>query len=250
MLRFALVASGSKGNCCLVRNEETSIVIDCGTTQKYIKASFQSLHFSYLDADALFITHTHIDHVKQLKMFHSIETYSRAFLDTDHYHHLLAHSVTQIKTMRIEEFPLSHDTNETSGFVIEDKDSKMVYVTDTGYLNQSYYGAMQDADYYIFESNHDPQMLMQTNRPLGTKRRILSDQGHMCNEVASENLSCLIGEHTSEIVLAHISQEANDPVLAKNTLIETLVRKHIPYEGLSITSAPQFAIVTSKNYPL
>ena len=40
-MKFALLASGSKGNCCLIKHKDTKLVIDCGTTRKYLKSCFE-----------------------------------------------------------------------------------------------------------------------------------------------------------------------------------------------------------------
>ena len=61
----------------------------------------------------------------------------------------------------------------------------------------------------IFESNHDVDRLMHTKRPMFLKQRILSDNGHLNNEDSSLNLTSLINAKTKNIVLAHLSEEAN-----------------------------------------
>ncbi len=42
-MKFALLASGSKGNCCLIKHKDTNLVIDCGTTRKYLNNCFQQI---------------------------------------------------------------------------------------------------------------------------------------------------------------------------------------------------------------
>ena len=51
------------------------------------------------------------------------------------------------------------------GYIVEDGIEKLVYVTDTGYVNQKYYPMMKGADYIVLESNHDVDILMHTSRP-------------------------------------------------------------------------------------
>ena len=69
MMKFALLCSGSKGNCFLLQDEHTSILIDCGNTRRYLSMRLEELGVAVSDIDALLITHTHTDHVSQLKMF-------------------------------------------------------------------------------------------------------------------------------------------------------------------------------------
>ena len=44
-MKFALLASGSKGNCCLIKHKDTKLVIDCGTTRKYLKSCFEQISY-------------------------------------------------------------------------------------------------------------------------------------------------------------------------------------------------------------
>ena len=50
-MKFYVLASGSKGNCCVVMNHDTKIVIDCGSTQKYLKECFKKIEcdIAYID---------------------------------------------------------------------------------------------------------------------------------------------------------------------------------------------------------
>lgn len=243
MMKFALLASGSKGNCCIIKDEKNSIIIDCGTTQTYLKKCFERLQFDYLQSDALFVTHTHSDHIAQLKMFDSIKTYSKSTLETNHYVPIVNFEEIKIANFTIKELPLSHDAESTSGFIIQNNGCKLVYVTDTGYVKEEYLPMMENADYYIFESNHDVEMLMSTKRPMYVKQRIIGDKGHLCNEDSAHLLAQLVGANTKEIVLAHISEEGNHHQKAKQVLQNILADQQIESSRIKITSAPQFDIV-------
>lgn len=243
MMKFALLASGSKGNCCLIEDEKSSIVIDCGSTKTYLKQCFEKLEYDYMNSDALFVTHTHKDHVSQLKMFDPITTYSRCDLDTNHFNRISTFDEVEVNTLKVKELPLSHDSEIVSGFIVENEDSKLVYVTDTGYIKEEYLPLIENADYYIFESNHDVEMLMETRRPMHIKQRIIGDLGHLCNEDCAEILANVVGDKTKEIVLAHISEEGNDRTKAKDVLVETLKAKQIDCSKIKIIPAPQFEII-------
>lgn len=207
-MKFSLLASGSKGNCCVISNKDTKIVIDCGSTQKYLKESFQKIQCEISSLDACLITHTHTDHISCLKLFSHLPVYGEEDLGVRRQTLIREGECFQIKSMRIESIRLSHDS-KCLGYIIQDQDAKLVYITDTGYLKEQYYEKIRDADYYIFESNHDLKMLIQSRRPEYVKNRIRSASGHLCNEDCARHLKKCIGEHTKQIVLAHISEEAN-----------------------------------------
>lgn len=243
MIKFALLASGSKGNCCLIRNCETSIVIDCGSTKKYLSGCFERLKYDYQSTNALFVTHTHTDHISQLKMFNGIDTYSMSELETDHFYQVRPYDRIELDTLNITVIPTSHDADDSCGYVVESDSEKLVYITDTGYISEAMKPYLKNADYYIFESNHDIEMLMATRRPMYVKQRIIGDFGHLCNEDCANTLVDLVGNNTKEIVLAHLSEEGNSKEKAKSVLIETLAQHNINYNDIRIVSAPQFEII-------
>ena len=74
-------------------------------------------------------------------------------------------------------------------------------MTDTGYVSQKNMEYIKNLDYYIFESNHDIEMLMNTRRPLFLKNRIFGDKGHLNNEYSAHVMAQVIGENTKEICL-------------------------------------------------
>ena len=65
-MRVDLLCSGSKGNSCLVRTDSTSILIDCGSTKRYLMDALSRVQQDPSSLDSLLITHTHKDHVSQL----------------------------------------------------------------------------------------------------------------------------------------------------------------------------------------
>ena len=121
-------------------------------------------------------------------------------------------------------------------------------MTDTGegnYKNKKY---ITNADYYIFESNHNIPMLMESKRPFYIKSRILGDEGHLSNEVASDTLCDIIGDKTKQIYLAHISQEANTKETAINTLYSKAKERDISLENIFVNAADQNIELTGGKY--
>lgn len=241
-MEFSLLASGSKGNCCVIRHKDSQIVIDCGSTRRYLKQSFEELQIDYEATDALLITHTHQDHISQLKMFQDIKTYAAQDIATSHLEHVEAFDKITCKDFSVTVLPMSHDCENTVGYVLECDEGKMVYITDTGYIKNEVKPYLVDADYYVFESNHDIEMLMQTSRPVYIKQRIINDNGHLCNDDSANVLSEVIGERTKEIILAHISQEGNTRRMAHDTALSILQKKGVYRSDIRLYPAEQFGI--------
>ena len=93
---------------------------------------------------------------------------------------------------------------------------------------------MKNKKSYIFESNHDIEMLMNGKYRHELKVRILGDKGHLSNEMSTEYLSKLIGIDTKYIILAHLSEENNTELLAYETLEKKLKQEKIENKKIII----------------
>jgi phosphoribosyl 1,2-cyclic phosphodiesterase len=68
-MKVVVLSSGSKGNTTYVECGNTKILIDMWNTCKYVVSKLMGIGINAEDIDAIFITHTHVDHVKGLKVF-------------------------------------------------------------------------------------------------------------------------------------------------------------------------------------
>ena len=241
-MKFYLLASGSKGNCFLIKHKEETIVIDCGSTKRYLLSSFQQILVDYQSVDGVLLTHEHSDHISQLKLFKDRKIFAPFELAEYEIEHIHPYTSIQFKSFRITPIPLSHDCSIAVGYIIEVENEKLVYVTDTGYFKESDYTLIRDATYYIFESNHDPELLMKTKRPYLTKQRILSMTGHLSNDDCADILNSVVTVNTKEIVLAHLSEEANTIELA-----EQVVAKRLEDRRVRVRAAKQFEVLEGGN---
>lgn len=240
-MRMDLLCSGSKGNSCIIRDRDTKILLDCGSTKRYLMQTMDDVGVDVPSLDGVLITHTHKDHVSQIKQFKELPIYSYCDIKDINDHRIVRPGESfEIGTLRITVIGLSHDSPNTVGYVIESPEEKLVYITDTGYIPNRYKPYLEDADYYIFESNHDIKQLMDTSRPLFVKQRILGDSGHLCNEDSARNLTQIINTRTKEIVLAHLSQEANHPQLALDVMQDIFAGQALPLAGIRVRAADQF----------
>lgn len=209
--------------------------------------SFGQISYDPKATDAVLITHTHSDHVSQMKLFHDIPTYATQEIKTDHLCNVSPFQEFDINELHITVLPMSHDCEGTVGYMIETDQEKLVYVTDTGYVKDEVKQRITNADYYIFESNHDIEMLMQTNRPVFLKQRIIGDTGHLCNEDCANIICNSLGDNTKEIVLAHISREGNTREMALQALEKQLHKQGKLQEQLKRFPAEQYGIYIGGN---
>ncbi len=235
-MKVIVLSSGSKGNTTFVETDNTKILIDCGNTCKYICQKLASINVNPKDIDAILISHTHVDHIKGLQVFlHKFNT--KVYLTQkmqpelsyiENYEFINSNKFN-IKDITIDIIKTSHDASDSHGFILTNNNSSMVYVTDTGYINVKYHDILKNRNLYIFESNHDVEMLSNSNYPFQLRKRILSDKGHLSNYDSAKYLSEFIGDNTKYIMLAHLSKENNTQELAYETLIDRLnkTNKHI-----------------------
>ena len=139
-----------------------------------------------------------------------------------------------IKDMEIDVIKTSHDTEDSVGYIVSNNNKSVVYITDTGYINKKYFELLHNRNVYIFESNHDIEMLNNGKYPFELRQRILSDKGHLSNYDSAKYLSKFIGSDTKKIILAHLSEENNTEELALQTLTERLAKEKINFSNIII----------------
>lgn len=228
-MRVVVLSSGSKGNTTFIESGNTKILIDAGNTCKYIVNSLKGIGIDPSELDGIFITHTHVDHVKGLKVFlnkYNIKVYcSNNMLDELDYvnnYELINEGNINLRDLNINIIKTSHDVSESFGYILENDNKSIVYVTDTGYINNKYFPLLTNRSLYIFESNHDIEMLNNSSYSFDLRKRILGDKGHLSNYDSALYLSKFIGSDTKCVMLAHLSEENNTPSIAYDTLMERI----------------------------
>ena len=228
-MKVIVLSSGSKGNTTYIETQTTKILIDIGNTCKYITEKLSTIGVTLGEINAILITHTHTDHIKGLKTF--TNNYYAPIYITEKMHPKIPYvkqykyiesSLITIRDIKINIIKTSHDAEDSVGYIINNNDKSIVYITDTGYINKKYHPMLSNRDIYIMESNHDVEMLNNGPYPFPLRQRILSDKGHLSNHDSAKYIGDFIGPKTTNIVLAHLSHENNTPELAKETLLAKL----------------------------
>lgn len=240
-MKVKVLASGSKGNCTLIRTNKLNILIDIGINYQQLASELEELNLNTKDLSAILITHTHSDHIKglaalvkktNLKVYILAEMVESLISKIPKENIYLYEDPLIIEDIKIKLIRISHDV-EGVGFIIESNNRSLVYITDTGYINKKYLNLMNNKDLYIIESNHDEKMLMEGPYPYILKQRVIGDKGHLSNNTTAEYLLEVVGENTKKIILAHISEHNNTEELALNTTKNLLEENNI-YKSIEV----------------
>ena len=101
----------------------------------------------------------------------------------------------------MQSFGVSHDATDPQFYEVHYAGKSFAIVTDTGYVSDRVKGIVENADGYLFECNHDTEMLRAGIYPWSLKQRILSDQGHLSNEDSANALMSVLGLGPSRSIL-------------------------------------------------
>ena len=223
------LASGSSGNCTLVSEGDTHILVDAGISCRRITTALGELGIDPAGLTGICITHEHSDHICGLANFtkkYRVPVYTTAgtgrqlcyriaFLE-ELIHDFQPGACFQAGGLTVESFPTLHDTAQPCGFAFSNGSRKAAVVTDLGVVTEEVLRGVRGANLLVVEANHDVECLKSGPYPYYLKKRILGDQGHLCNEAgaALARTAAKAGAHT--VVLAHRSAENNTPAMALN----------------------------------
>lgn len=254
MLSLHVVGSGSKGNCSILVDSDTSrsILIDCGICKRDVMNTLKESGASPDSVDAILITHSHNDHVKCLGVVtrafkHSFKVYApeevafdcASLKEISPEIEVVPFSTSgafHIGPFLVRAFATSHDSGQSAGFRIETIDDSIGYATDTGFLDEGAMEALSGVRILALESNHDLQMLMGGDYPRLLKERISSDLGHLSNAQAHDALRRLSHPGLEHVVCMHLSENNNLKLLARESAEGALAEAGC---GASVTVASQ-----------
>src|SRR5690625_836319 len=240
-LRFSVLASGSTGNAFYIESDQEKLLVDAGLSGKQLDHLFSKIHVDPASLTGILVTHEHSDHIKGLgiiarkynlpiyandKTWKAMEN-SIGKLSLDQKFHFGMEEVKSFGDINVESFGVSHDAAEPMFYTFRNNNKKVALVTDLGYVSERIKKTIAGADAYIFEANHDVEMLRMGRYPWSVKRRILGDSGHVSNEDCGLALSDIVGNETKRIYLAHLSKDNNMKDLARMSVHNILQERGI-----------------------
>ena len=235
-LDFCVLGSGSSGNAVVFDCGGQRLLVDAGFSCRQLEKRLQAVGLGPIDFEGIVLTHEHSDHVKGARRFakrHRVPILATAgTLTGSRLRDAAAGTVTlspgrphELETFRIEPFAVPHDAREPIGVVIESPSGRRVgLVGDLGAMRRAARLHLRDLDALILESNHDVEMLRSGPYPWYLKKRIAGDRGHLSNHDAAAALGEILDSRLQAVVLYHLSQINNLPMLAEEATVVRLER--------------------------
>lgn len=235
--------SGSSGNSTLIRAGRKNILIDAGRNCKQIVNALGVAGTSPESIDAIFITHSHHDHLDALDVF--VRKYPANIYATASTHKSLAKKFTKphpyaedIIIVPGEAIDLGdgvsvvacntpHDAAGSVCYKVMYRGKSLMVMTDLGYITEDIRQMAYGVDGVLIEANYDKMMLVYGPYPEDLKARIAGDRGHLSNDACAEMIKEMIANGTYNFILGHLSDNNNTHEKAYLTVTDYLSQHNL-----------------------
>ena len=242
-MRLTVLGSGSTGNAVLICAGRTSVLVDAGMSAKETARRLALVGEDVTRLDGVIITHEHGDHAGGLRVllksldcpvYISGETRDayisertrnggdeprkRADALRDRTVEISSSQDFRVGEIDFHPFTVPHDAADNFGFTARHNGVCVATLLDFGCVTTLIKERLRGCAAIVIESNHSRDMLKACEvYPWELKQRILSRTGHLSNEDVAVWLRDEFDGAASHVVLAHLSQRANNPYVAKLT---------------------------------
>lgn len=237
---FYNLCSSSRGNSSFLGECGHGVLFDAGIGIRNFVKALGFAEVSPQAIQAIFVTHEHSDHIQGLDAISSrfdIPVYgSRGTMENLLQRGLLSgrqpvyvmDGPVEIGNFLVTPFATPHDSVQSIGFHVDCPNGKSIGIcTDLGYPSDTVLQGILGCDFVMLESNYDRKMLLNGPYPPFLKQRVNSRNGHLSNDQCAQTLEQLILSGTTQVALAHLSEENNRPELAKSHSVDYLSKRGI-----------------------
>ena len=228
-----MLASSSSGNASVIATESTRILIDAGLSRKSCFSRLAAVEIKPESLSAVVVSHGHLDHAGHaaavsralnIPVYMSEGTAAAlkpdccvlTFQPGDQF---------MVGDVRVQTYSVPHDAAEPVGFSFIADGHKVSCVTDLGWIPEDVARQLVGSDVLMIESNYSCAMLKIGPHPWSVKERVMGESGHLSNEAVCEFVERYLDGCTTTLILSHLSERSNHPVIAESMVAAALSRK-------------------------
>ena len=225
MIKVRVFGSGSSGNCYLVDDGKSQLIIEAGIPYQKVQ---QAMDFNFRKVAGLLISHEHGDHSKYIHKFWkftSIEmyatrgTFKALKVAGSRYSALTPMRPRTIGSWTVTAFRVQHDAAEPVGFLIENTlGERLLYVTDTYFVKYRFNHITK----MLVEMNYSKDIAMQ-NEQRGDLNHALENRLYTSHFEMDNSLAFIkanMSDQLKDVTLIHLSDLNSDEALFKHKVQE------------------------------
>ena len=218
-MEIRVFGSSSKGNCYLIQDGDSHLLIEAGVNPKYLQVDWSKV-------DAILLTHEHGDHAKYINQVikrcassvYCTKGTAQA-IDVPKYRTMTVKATEPftVKNWNILPFDVEHDVNEPVGYLIDSPSGKRIlFATDTYYIRYRF----NNVTHMMVECNYSLEILNQNydagRIDKGRRNRLLTSHfelGNVIEFIKANDISKL-----EEVYLLHLSDSNSNAVQFKQAV--------------------------------
>lgn len=234
MLSVKVLGSGSSGNCYLVSNDSTNILLECGIKKKELTFGLVSHGLDISSIDGCLISHEHKDHCLEIQY---VDEYTNIYTNNsvyniykdNTYNLSFKHPLKPFKIGSVAIMPINveHGETECYGYIIRDSETCILFVTDFKQFSANL--KQFKFDMVMIETNYVEEII---NAALDTEhgyKYLRQINTHCSVENAVIHLKAMDLSNCKEIMGVHLSSDVGD----KKT-IRAIMESEFPNIDISI----------------
>jgi phosphoribosyl 1,2-cyclic phosphodiesterase len=216
------------------------MLIDCGIGPAAAAGRMKGLGVGVAQVSAICLTHLDSDHFNPAWARRIVQQEIALFCHQDRVEELwrlgggggdfarlirpfAGRPFAPLQGLRFTPIRLDHDEHGSHGFRVEGFGASLGYATDLGRPSAELVRHFRGVCILAIESNYDPRMQAESDRPWFLKRRIMGGRGHLSNQQALDMVQRILDQAgrraaalPRHIVLLHRSRQCNCPRLLRH----------------------------------
>jgi phosphoribosyl 1,2-cyclic phosphodiesterase len=231
-MQLCILASGSSGNCSVIRSSAGLFLVDCGIGPRVAAHRLKEVGVAIPQITAVCLTHLDRDHFNILWTPTLAQYRIRIFCPANRVLELLSFRgnsrleplVVPFTESPFEPLPgviaratrVAHDQTGSHAFHFTHGKHSIGFATDLGTVPASLIDQFCGVDVLAIESNYEPEMQLTSGRPKFLQQRIMGGRGHLSNQQALSAIKAIFdrcqrhaGRLPSHVVLLHRSRQCN-----------------------------------------